>query len=74
MNRNPLYCDGSSECMEVIGDIGECHGGGLSRGRFEGVQMLYGSLVVYENPYMSFGEVIMLTNLKAFLSRFKNTE
>ena len=31
MARNPLYCDRSLECMEVVGDIGEYQGSGLSR-------------------------------------------
>ena len=41
-----MYYNGSSECMEVIGDIGECQGGCLSRGRFASVKTLYGSLIV----------------------------
>ena len=74
MARNPLSCDRSFECLEVIGDIGECQGSGLSRASFEGIEMLYGSLIVCEDPYVSFGEVIMLTYLKAFLCGFQNTK
>ena len=74
MARNPLYCDRSLECMEVVGDIGECQGSGLSRAGFESIETLYGSLIVCEDPYVSFGEVITLTYLKACFCSFKNSK
>ena len=74
MARNPLYCDRSLECMEVVGDIGEYQGSGLFRTGFESVETLYSSLIVCEDPYVSFGEVITLTYLKGLLYGFKNSK
>jgi hypothetical protein len=56
--------------MEVIRDCREWQGSALSRARFEAIEMLYDRLIVCENPYVSFGEVIMLTYLNAFLCSF----
>jgi hypothetical protein len=60
--------------METIGDIRECQGSGLSKAGFKGIEKFYESLIVGENPYMSFGEVIALVYLKALLCGLYNTK
>jgi hypothetical protein len=73
MFRNPIFHNCTFKCMEIIGDIGECQANGLSRAGFEGIEKFYGSLIVCENPYISFDKVIRLAYLKVFLCSFNNT-
>ena len=53
--------------LEVVGDIGEWQGSGLPREAGLKVfrAVISARLIVRENPYMSFGEVITLTNAES---------